>query len=45
LSICKSIIKKHGGRIWIDSEGKNKGTTVYFTLPAKEKILSNKSII
>jgi signal transduction histidine kinase len=33
LSICKKIIEKHKGRIWIESPGINKGTIVFFTLP------------
>lgn len=37
LAICKSIIEEHGGRIGIESI-KGKGTTVWFTLPAKEDI-------
>jgi signal transduction histidine kinase len=32
LSICKRIVEKHGGRIWAESPGPGKGTTVYFTL-------------
>ena len=32
LSICKGIIVKSGGQIWIESE-KNKGTKVFITLP------------
>ncbi len=34
LTLVKRIIENHGGRIWVESEGKNKGTTVFFTLPA-----------
>jgi two-component system CheB/CheR fusion protein len=37
LSIVKSIIEMHGGRTWAESEGLNKGTTFYFTLPVYKK--------
>ena len=33
LSICKRIIKKHGGKIWAESLGKGKGSTFYFNIP------------
>jgi signal transduction histidine kinase len=32
LSICKKIVKKHGGNIWAESAGKNLGTTIFFTI-------------
>jgi PAS domain S-box-containing protein len=33
LYISKGFIEVHGGKIWATSEGPNKGTTIYFSLP------------
>ncbi len=33
LYISKMIVDLHGGELWVESEGRNKGSTVYFTLP------------
>jgi signal transduction histidine kinase len=34
MSICKRIVEKQGGSIWVESPGPGKGTIVFFTLPA-----------
>ncbi len=33
LYISKKIIELHGGRIWIESKGRNEGSIFYFSLP------------
>jgi two-component system sensor kinase FixL len=33
LSICRTIVEAHGGRIWLKSEA-GRGTSVHFTVPA-----------
>ncbi|MFX1257940.1 MAG: sensor histidine kinase, partial [Promethearchaeota archaeon] len=33
LYISKKIVELHGGKIWVESEGRSKGSKFYFSLP------------
>ncbi|MBW2976458.1 HAMP domain-containing histidine kinase [Candidatus Woesearchaeota archaeon] len=37
LSICNEVILNHNGRIWAESGGPGKGTTIAFEIPIKQK--------
>jgi PAS domain S-box-containing protein len=33
LSVCRGIVEGHGGKIWAESEGRNKGAEIHILLP------------
>ena len=35
LYLCRAVVEGHGGRIWVESPGRDQGTTVYVVLPRR----------
>ncbi len=40
LTIARRIVEVHGGRIWVESEGRGQGATFCFTLPDRAEAVS-----
>ncbi len=40
LALCRTIVARHGGKIWVESEGAGMGTIIHFTLPVSQALRS-----
>jgi signal transduction histidine kinase len=45
LALCRTIVARHGGRIWVESEGSCRGAIFSFTLSAAQESSSSVSLV
>lgn len=38
LSVCHGIVELFNGKIWVESDGADKGTTIYFSIPKNHEL-------
>ena len=43
LAAARATIEAHGGKIWADSHGMGRGTTLYFTLPFTPSLMASRA--
>jgi signal transduction histidine kinase len=36
LTLCRAVVARHGGRLWVESEGSGRGAIFHFTLPMSQ---------
>lgn len=42
LTLTKTLVELHGGKIWVDSEGQGKGSVFSFVIPIQKPIVADK---